>query len=357
MYKKKIAIVGGGLAGVYAAYRLDQAGIEFDLFEARNRLGGRILSTETGLDLGPTWFWPDVQPRMSEIVTQLGLVAFAQHEYGDALLERGFGQVSRRHGYRSGNTTMRIEGGTTRLISTLSASLPANRIHLGTEVVAANLDENGVALRLGANHSELHSYSHIWLAIPPRLTQRIAFDPVLSEHCVSRLYSVPTWMAAHAKYVARYSHPFWREQGLSGDAFSSTGPLGEIHDASNGETSALFGFFAISALQRGRFGDAELRNHCREQLNRLFGDEAGNPLEDWIQDWATEQFTASADDQTPPRWHGLYDLTNVIDNTWDDRLVLIGSEAGGEYGGYMEGALLAVDVALSRVQEPRPAPI
>jgi len=354
MRKHKIAIVGGGLAGVYAAYRLDHAGIDFDLFEARDRLGGRIHSTKTGLDLGPTWFWPDFQPRMQALVTELGLLTFAQHEDGDALLERGFGPVSRRQGYRSGNTSMRIEGGTTRLITALSANLPASRIHLGTEVVAAYLDEVGAALRLGADHSERHSYSHIWLATPPRLTQRIAFTPALSDHSLRHLSSAPTWMAAHAKYVARYSHPFWREQGLSGDAFSSVGPLGEIHDASTGEAAALFGFFAISATRRGRFGDAELRDHCRAQLSRLFGDEAVNPLEDWIQDWAAEPFTATTEDRTPPRGHSLYDLTHMLDPVWDARLALIGSEAGGEHGGYMEGALLAVDAALNRVLELRP---
>lgn len=354
MRKQKIAVVGGGLAGVYAAYCLHKAGIDFDLFEARNRLGGRIHSTETGLDLGPTWFWPDFQPRMHELVAKLGLASFAQHEHGDALQERGLGHVLRLQGYRSGNSSMRIEGGTVRLITILAASLPASRIHLSTEVIAAYLDESGAALRLSTDHSELHSYSHIWLALPPRLTRRIEFTPQLSDHSLRHLCSVPTWMAAHAKYVARYSHPFWREQGLSGDAFSSAGPLGEIHDASNGEASALFGFFAISAAQRGRIGDAELRNLCRAQLIRLFGDEAETPLEDWIQDWAAEPFTATADDQMPPRWHSLYDLTNAIDRPWDGRLAVIGSEAGGEHGGYMEGALLAVDAALSRVLEALP---
>lgn len=40
----KIAIIGAGLAGLTAAYRLQKNGIEVDLYEARNRVGGRILT-------------------------------------------------------------------------------------------------------------------------------------------------------------------------------------------------------------------------------------------------------------------------------------------------------------------------
>lgn len=350
MSKQRIAIVGGGLAGVYTAYSFHRAGIEFDLFEARERLGGRILSTETGgLDLGPTWFWPDFQPRLHSLLAELNLPTFEQYELGDALLERGLGQVMRRQGYRSGNLSMRIDGGTARLVEALAASLPAERIYLDAEVVAAKLGEKGVQLRLSVGHSERPFYSHLWMAIPPRLASRIAYAPALSPHSTGQLSAVPTWMAAHAKYVARYSRPFWREQGLSGDAFSAVGPLGEIHDASNGEAAALFGFFAIGALQRGWISDEDLKTLCRTQLFRLFGEEAGTPLEDWVHDWAAEPFTATGDDQTPPRMHSLHDLGQSIDGSWADRLALIGSEAGGEQGGYMEGALLAADVAIQKV--------
>lgn len=56
-----VTIIGGGLAGLQAARLLHEAGIGFRIFEARDRLGGRILSTdasgrptEDGFDLGPS---------------------------------------------------------------------------------------------------------------------------------------------------------------------------------------------------------------------------------------------------------------------------------------------------------------
>src|SRR5438105_275860 len=40
----RVAIVGGGLAGLAAASALSERGIEVDLYESRRRLGGRAAS-------------------------------------------------------------------------------------------------------------------------------------------------------------------------------------------------------------------------------------------------------------------------------------------------------------------------
>ena len=93
----RIAIVGGGLSGLYAAWLLTKRGIrDWVLFEARSTLGGRILSaplagsddgsgTEASIargrfDLGPTWFWPSIQGDLSRLIDTLGLARFAQFE-------------------------------------------------------------------------------------------------------------------------------------------------------------------------------------------------------------------------------------------------------------------------------------
>ena len=98
----RIVIVGGGLAGLVAAWRLQQGGVRHVvLFEARVHPGGRIQHINAGgaaadpalaaldrFDLGPTWFWPRIQPELDRLVEELGLERFAQFDSGAMLVER-----------------------------------------------------------------------------------------------------------------------------------------------------------------------------------------------------------------------------------------------------------------------------
>jgi monoamine oxidase len=86
-----IAIVGAGISGLALARTLSKAGFTLALFEARNRLGGRVFSVENPtsgqrLDLGPTWFWPESQPAIAALVDEFGLDSFDQHDPGEVLV-------------------------------------------------------------------------------------------------------------------------------------------------------------------------------------------------------------------------------------------------------------------------------
>lgn len=340
----RIAIIGGGLAGLYAAYRLHQLGIDFDLFEARSRLGGRIFSTKSGgFDLGPSWFWPDFQPLMHNLVAELGLPVIEQYTAGATLVEDRAVGVVRKAGYLPGNASMRVEGGTSLLVDALTASLPPAQVHLNAALMSVHLEEQGLRLTFAGEPLQAPHYSSLWLALPPRLVAQIQFTPDLLQPELQQLMAVPTWMAAHAKYVARYARPFWREAGLSGDAFSRIGPMAELHDACHDGGAALFGFLGVGAAQRDRMGAAELKALCRAQLVRLFGDQAADPIEDYLQDWAADPFTATEQDRVASGAHGYLDPGFSLAPPWGGMLHLIGSEAAAEQGGYMEGALGAVN--------------
>ena len=93
-----VIVVGAGVTGLTTAYRLASAGIDVLVLEARDRVGGRLLTErhaprgEGGADaeawadfeVGGQWVSPD-QTALLELVDELGLETFARYRSGDSL--------------------------------------------------------------------------------------------------------------------------------------------------------------------------------------------------------------------------------------------------------------------------------
>jgi monoamine oxidase len=352
--KTKVAIIGGGLAGLALAKRLDQTGIDFQLFEGRSRFGGRIaaLQTPTGaVDLGPSWFWPG-QPRMAALLKTLGLTDFAQHAKGDQCFEDEAGRVHRGMGFASMEGSLRIAGGVVRLVDALVAGLPADRLHSSARINAID-QHSGIELANG----QTCAAQHVVLALPPRIAAGLTLSPALTPNQKRSLQAIPTWMAGHAKFVAVYDTPFWRNTGLSGDATSRRGPMVEIHDASgpDGTPAALFGFLGLPPQQRkGRA--QEITTAALDQLARIFGAQAMTPAQVTLQDWAFEPETATQHDLVPPSSHPDYGLPPALSGLWNGRLHFASTEATPLMGGYMEGAMTVAELVATEVEKSSDRP-
>jgi monoamine oxidase len=86
-----VAVVGGGLAGLTAARRLHDAGVDVRVLEARDRVGGRTCSREVGdevVDLGAQWIGPG-QEAVQALVSAFGLETFDQYVEGESALRAG----------------------------------------------------------------------------------------------------------------------------------------------------------------------------------------------------------------------------------------------------------------------------
>ncbi|XP_054717493.1 spermine oxidase-like, partial [Uloborus diversus] len=74
----KVIIIGGGIAGISAAHHLVKNGeTDFKLLEARNRLGGRIISIPMGndcVDLGASWIHGVLGNPVYELAVSNGLI-------------------------------------------------------------------------------------------------------------------------------------------------------------------------------------------------------------------------------------------------------------------------------------------
>lgn len=357
-----VVVLGGGLAGLYAAWRLTQAGANVVLLEAQQRLGGRILSASppglahsagTACDLGPTWYWPALQSRLPRLIRQLDLHAFEQPADGDALFELAPGQRQRMvYGHEMAGS-MRLHGGMACLITALASRIEAGRVRLGHRVVGLHLAGDALELDVTTGDEgpsvQLRATAVI-CTLPPRLLARsVTFDPPLPKAVIDDWLAVPTWMAAQAKLVAVFERAFWRDAGLSGQAQSRVGPLVEIHDATEpGGQPALFGFVGVPAAVR-RMAGTQLHEAALAQLQHLFGPDAATPLHTFYKDWADDPFIATRDDETSPPSHPPFGARTTLPVRWKDRLWLAGTESAREHGGYLEGALEAAEVAVQEL--------
>lgn len=376
MQTARIAIIGAGLSGLYAAFLLEQKGIrDYILLEARDALGGRIASISPAghpapkvaaaaddidrFDLGPTWFWPDFQLQLDRLVRELGLERFEQHEIGDMVVERTLNEPPMRmRGYANSPASMRLLGGMGTLIDALHRRLDSTRVIAGQAVRRLRSTDRHVELDSEDTSGRTATWrvEHVLLAMPPRLIEgTIDFTPVLPQTLAQQWRATATWMAPHAKYLAIYDTPFWREQGLSGAARSTQGPLGEIHDASMpGGSAALFGFFGVPARVRRSVPEDVLRSHCRAQLTRLFGPKAATPNAEFVKDWALDPYTATAADVDGAGQHAEVPAATIPSGPWSGRLTGIASEWSPQFPGYVAGAIEAASLGLQALPEFAP---
>ncbi|MBN2232118.1 MAG: FAD-dependent oxidoreductase [Deltaproteobacteria bacterium] len=356
-----VIIIGGGISGLYAAALLAQENIPFILLEARERLGGRVSSPQVTdgyhTDLGPSWYWPDIQPHMAGLIKALGLTGYRQYERGYGRFQAAHGAVQTVSGFPMEPPSWRLEGGMGALVETLGRRLPAGSVRTGQAVCRVVRDPGGATVDVvETDDAGTMDTSDAWeekitaritarrviLALPPRLAaSTILFAPDLPHKLTQAMLRTGTWMAGQAKFCALYDEPFWRPTGLSGQAFSQYGPLAEIHDGS-ADDRGPYGFTGFVGVPAAVRGDREqISGAIRTQLGILFGEAATHPDVFQYTDWARERFTATRLDQPPMREHPRYGPPAGQTSFWDETVHFAGTESIEAQGGYLEGALNA----------------
>ncbi len=336
-----VLIIGAGISGLIAAKHVHDRQLSFKVLEARNRIGGRAYSVKSGagyLEAGPAWVWPQYQPQIRTLIATHNIDTLAQYENGDFLLERA-NEIRRGQYPKRYSDAVRLKDGMQSLTKALADDLPEDSIELNCAVDTVNIEEN---IRLTTESKRSFSAKAVISTVPGLLLHDCEFTPPLPQKLVDALGRWPTWMASHAKVLIRYSHPFWRDDGLSGSAVSHVGPLLEIADQSSESDGlyALFAFIAWPATVRQQRA-LTLQQDCIDHLVRLFGSAAANPESFHLQDWAQEKFTAAERDQIEIGYHPPYGEPLLSQGWFDNRLFFAGTETSEEHGGLIEGAIMA----------------
>jgi monoamine oxidase len=238
----------------------------------------------------------------------------------------------------------RIEGGAQALALGLATSL-GGRVRLSAPV--RRIEQQGDSLRVFADGLEVEAASAI-VAVPPAIAARIEFEPALPEQrdrLAERLRP-----GRLNKCIALYEAPFWRRQGLSGESVTDGGPVTLTFDCSprDGSAGVMLGFVGgPEAKEMAAMPSAERRAAVLACFEKLFGAEAGHPVDYTEQEWASEQ------------WSGGGPTSNFGPGGWSEcgpalrepvgRIHWAGTETATVWSGYMEGALQAGERAAAEV--------
>jgi monoamine oxidase len=431
------AVIGAGLAGLATAVALQAGGASVTVFEARDRVGGRVLSAPESaggaagpplvLDLGAQWvgpgqtevlrwirelrlhlipcdvpgraIWdldghirsgraafPPLPPRaLADLLAggvRAGIMArrispdapwqarkaavwdrvtvadwigrYLRTPAGRAyaeILVRGNAAIEPREtsmlnllfGLRSTGSvrnmvraeSFRLREGTEELARRL-ADRVRDQIRFANPVLAVVQDSEGVTVESADASVRCR---RVAVCVPPPLARKLSYTPELPPARAGLLAGMG--MAASVKFHTVYRRPFWRDQGLSGQAMSATETVALTYDNSPADTSGrgvLVGLVVADQARRlSGLDGARREREILASLGRLLGADAAAPDAIVIQDWQHEQWTQGCYAAFFPP--GGWTSYGAAFRAPSERIHWAGTETTGEWNGYMEGAL------------------
>lgn len=240
-----VIVIGAGVTGLTAAWRLAESGRDVLVLEARDRVGGRLRTDEldaagapASFEIGGQWVSPD-QDALIALVDELGLATYPRHRDGDSLYV-GRDGVARRFAEDlpvAPSTAAAITELTKQLDALAAAMDPArpwdleDAGHLDTVSLRTWLEErcddaearDNIALYLGP--AMLTKPAHAFSALQAVLMAASAgsfstlldADVILDRRVVGGLQSVPLELARRLGDRVRLgqdvTHVEWTEDG------------------------------------------------------------------------------------------------------------------------------------------------
>jgi monoamine oxidase len=186
------------------------------------------------------------------------------------------------------------------------------------------------------------------VAVPPALAARIEYEPLLPALRDQFTQRAP--MGSYAKVDLVYPSPFWRAEGLTGQAVSVNGPVRVTFDSTpkEGSPGILLGFIGGTDARRWYGLPPEQRRQAvLDSFANYFGEQARNPLQYVENAWADERF--SRGDPVAGLPPGvLLDFGTAL-RTPAGRIHWAGTETSDYWVGYMDGAVRSGERAAKEV--------
>lgn len=267
------------------------------------------------------------QPRELSLLYVLYYIAAAGNESTAGTLERLTDTAN-------GAQDSRFVGGSQQVPIKLAATL-GDRVVLGAPV--RSVARSGGAYLVTADGITVTA-SRVVVAVPPPLAARISYDPLLPATRDQLCQRLP--MGSVGKAIAVYDAPFWRADGLNGQAVSDTGVVRSTFDNSppDGSYGALMGFIEGDEMRAYDAASTDdIRAAVLKDYANYFGDRAKSPTHFVVQRWDNEGFSRGGPvAYAPPgvlTGYGAALREPVGGIHW------AGTETSTYWNGYMDGAV------------------
>lgn len=297
-----------------------------------------------------TWLSRNVRMRDARNLLQVAIKAVWACEPHDVSLLHVLFYIHSGGGFQDllgtsgGAQQDRVVGGTQLLAVRLALEL-GDRVLLGRPVRRIGYDDGVTVVADGGE--ELRA-RRVIVSLHPALAGRIDYSPTLPAARDQLTQRMP--MGSVIKCMAVYDEPFWRRDGLSGQAISIEGPVSVVFDNSppSGSPGVLLGF--LEGREARRFSAVstdERRDLVVGTFTRLFGPRAARPLRYLDKDWSVEPFTRGCYTAVMPP--GTWTAFGPALRAPVGRIHWAGTETAKIWNGYIDGAIRSGEDAAADV--------
>ncbi len=229
----------------------------------------------------------------------------------------------------------RIDGGAQQVCERLADSVGRDRVLTGVPVREIQQGDRVVTITAGDRSFTARAAI---VSVPLAIVDRIHFSsalPVLRSQLTQRVSA-----GATVKVLLTYERPFWRDQGLSGEAVSTSGPVSVVFDnCSKDDRQAALLAFVVGDPARGW---SDQPDQVRQQtvlafLEKCFGPEVHSYSSLVETDWAAEQWSGGCPTNNYPP--GTLSTFGPALRAPAGRIYWAGTETARINTGYMDGAI------------------
>lgn len=308
--RRKIIIIGAGLAGLAAGFELLKSGHDVTILEAQSRVGGRILTVrdfpeKLSADVGAGRI-----PREHDLTHKyirefnLALVPFYSATQKFSVLENGKAKVVGWQEFSDAtgivaeletrNRWQKIAGGNDLLPRSIARKL-AGKIIFEAPVVKISQTETGAAATFRRKDKlETVRGDFLICTIPFTLLRKVEIEPRFSDAKMSAIQNLKYDTAI--RVVVQTKRRFWEKSGLNGFGFGEN--FSEIWNSTLGEKGTrgilqnyLRGDYALDLMKKS---EPERLASTVKSLEKLFPQTGANFERGFSKSWNEDPWSLGA---------------------------------------------------------------